>query len=117
MKQLFNAVLIAAMLCACATRPMERPIGLLGDPAPTASATKTIVIEPGTKWVNVTGGDIVNFVVGEKSFAWAFNVARGVSSFELNRVAPPNMLDHRVDAYVAPDPRYLGGDGNERDSN
>ncbi|GAB3549466.1 hypothetical protein GCM10027343_31270 [Noviherbaspirillum agri] len=115
MKPRVTTFIFAIALSACAYLPAERPIALLGDPAPPASASTTIVIEPGTRWVNVTGGDIVNFVVGGKSFAWAFNVAKGVSSFELNRVAPPNMLDHRVDVYVAPDPRYIGGGGNERD--
>ncbi len=115
MQRFFVQLFACFLLGACAGRPPERPIALLGDPAPPEAATQTIVITPDTKWVNVTGGDIVKFVVGDKSFAWTFNVARGVGMFELNRVAPPGMLDHRVEAYVAPDPRYLGGDGDDRD--
>lgn len=82
---------------------------LLGMSAPDAAATRTIAITPGTRYVNVTGGDIVKFVVGEKTFTWNFLLPIGMSSFELNRVAPPGLLDHTVTAYVAPDPRYMGG--------
>lgn len=114
MKHLFFCAQVL-LLSACAYQNSERPIALLGDPAPPAAATKSILIQPDTKWVNVTGGDIVKFVVGEKTFAWAFNVASNVDAFELNRVAPPGILDHRVVAYVAPDPRYIGGDGKDND--
>jgi len=115
MKQLFIHLIVAALLSACAHRHIERPVGLLGDPAPPTAATQTIVITPGTKWVNVTGGDIVRFVVGDKSFGWAFNVGSGINSFDLRRVAPPGVLNHRVEAYVAPDPRYIGDGGDDRD--
>lgn len=113
MKQLFINSVVVSLLSACALQNTERPITFLGDPASPATATETIVIYPITKWVNVTGGDTVRFVVGDKSFAWTFSVASGINSFDLSRVAPPGILTHRVEAYVAPDPRYLGGD-NER---
>lgn len=97
------------MLAACAST--THGPSLLGDPAPVAAATRTIVLTPDTRWVNVTGGDIVKFVAGDKAFAWNFDVGAGTSSFDLNRVAPPGTLDHKITAYVAPDPRYIGGDG------
>jgi hypothetical protein len=111
MKQSLVPFIAVALLSACAYQPAERPISFLGDPAPLGAETATIVIQPNTKWVNVTGGDTIKFVTGDKAFAWAFNVATSVKSFELNRVAPPGMLDHRVIAYVSPDPKYMGGDG------
>lgn len=114
MRQLFIHSIVVALLSACALQNPEWPVAFLGDPAPISATTKTIAIRPDTKWVNVTGGDIVRFDAGGKSFAWVFNVARGVHSFDLNRVAPPGMLDHRVTAYVAPDPRYIGGGGRDR---
>lgn len=65
------------------------------------------MITPGTRYVDVEGGEVVRFVVDGKEFAWRFNVApRSVTSFPLNAVAPPGTLDHVVQAYVAPDPRY-----------
>ena len=106
-----SLVLAAAVLTACATR--TNYIALYGQPAPVSAAERTIVITPDTKYVNVTGGETVRFVVGDKSFAWNFFVARTVSNFLLNDVAPPGVLDHPVRVYVAPDPRYLGGDGGD----
>ncbi|RZI41493.1 hypothetical protein EGT07_18095 [Herbaspirillum sp. HC18] len=112
MKRLFIQSIAIALLSACAHSSPERPAKLLGDPAPVEAATKTIVLQPGTRWVNVTGGDIVKFVAGDKAFGWAFNVGSSVTSFDLSRVAPPGILNHPVMAYVAPDPRYIGGDGD-----
>jgi hypothetical protein len=83
-----------------------RPIDLYGDPAPIAAATRTIVITPDTKWVNVQGGEVIKFVVGDQSFAWNFFVGWLVSSFDLALVAPPGLLPHSVIAYVSPDPRF-----------
>lgn len=105
---------LVALLSGCALSPREPPVSFLGDPASPAEATRTIVIKPDTRWVNVTGGETVKFVAGDKSFAWTFNVASSVLSFDLNRVAPPGFLDHPVKAYLAPDPRYLGGNGGHR---
>lgn len=116
MKKLYVLFGVAVLLPACAFSGREVPASFLGDPAPPEAATETIVIHPDTRWVNVTGGDTVRFVVGDKAFAWVFNVATGVEAFDLARVAPPGILNRRVDAYVAPDPRYIGGDGDRSDA-
>jgi len=115
MKYLFLCAQVF-LLSACVSQSPEWPIAFLGDRAPPRAATKSIVIQSDTRWVNVTGGDTVKFVAGDKTFAWAFNVASNIRSFDLNRVAPPGMLDHRVVVYIAPDPRYIGGDGAGRSS-
>ena len=81
-------------------------VTLLGDPASPASASRTIAIYPDTRYVNVTGGEVVKFTVGDKSFAWNFNGRP--TSFDLNAVAPPGLMDHRVRAYIAPNPLYGG---------
>lgn len=109
MKRLFILSVAVGLLSSCAHSRTEAPLSLLGDPAPVEGATVTIEIKPDTRWVNVTGGDTVKFVAGDKAFAWAFNVGTSISSFELGRVAPPGILTHSVRAYVAPDPRYIGG--------
>ena len=80
------------------------PLALLGDPAPLDTATRTIAIHPTTRYINVTGGEIVRFTVGDKSFAW--NFSGRPSSFDLSVVAPPGILDRKVTAYVAPNPLY-----------
>lgn len=104
-------ILAFATLLAFSTPAFAEPrLDLLGNPAPSSAAQRTIVITPDTKWVNVEGGEIVNFVVGDKSFAWDFYVGFTVSSFDLSRVAPPGVLNRRIVAYVSPDPRYRGVD-------
>ena len=80
---------------------------LLGTAVPTQAAQRTIAITPNTKAVNVTGGETVQFTVGDSAFAWKFDVAMTVSSFELNAVAPAGLLAQTVRAYVATDPQYL----------
>jgi hypothetical protein len=94
----------AAVLPAIAANGTE----LFGEPAPAAAAHHTVTITPNTKYVNVQGGDTVQFNVGDKTFAWNFDVARNISDFDLNDVAPPGVLDHAVTAYVAPDPQSAG---------
>lgn len=113
MKRIFTSLLFLALLSACAAQRTELPLPFLGDPIPHSEAEITIEIFPQTKWVNVTGGETVRFVVGDKAFGWAFNVPYGTRPFDLQRIAPPGMLDRPVTAYVAPDPRYLGGDDEQ----
>ncbi len=93
-------------LSACATPPSV--VELYGQPALPSAANRTIVITPEMRYVNVEGGQIIRFVVGDKVFAWNFNTAGTVSSFNLNDVAPSGVLTQPVRAYVAPDPKYIG---------
>lgn len=92
-------------LSACVTRTSY--VDLYGQAAPSTGADYTIVITPATRYVNVEGGQTVNFIVGDKQFAWSFNVARTVHSFDLNEVAPQGLLPRAVRAYVSPDPKYF----------
>lgn len=103
--------LLAMALSACAPMDYSTRIDLLGDPAPLSAATRTIVISPATNAVNVTGGEIVRFVVGDKSFAWNFDGATSAMAFALNLTAPAGVLDHEVFAYVAPNPLDIGNGG------
>jgi len=107
---LSSAVLMVGaltLLAGCASAPR---VELFGTPAPSAAAQRSIVITPETRWVNVEGGEVVNFIVGDKMFAWDFYVGFTVTHFDLNLVAPPGILQQRVTAYISPDPRYRGRD-------
>jgi hypothetical protein len=106
--------ILTMVLVSCTSIGGEPPLDLLGNPAAVGTGEKTIVITPQTRHVNVTGGEIIDFKVGDKAFAWHFFVASTVSAFDLQRVAPPGMLNHSVIAYVAPDPRYCCRDGSGR---
>jgi hypothetical protein len=80
---------------------------LTGDPAELNRATRTIVIRPDTKYVNVTGGEIIKFVVDGKAFAWNFNSMNEIPPFELTLIAPSEVaINHKVLVYVATNPLY-----------
>ena len=105
-KSLIPTVLALTLSLSALSSMAATPLNLLGDPAPAAVADRTITITPDTKYVNVQGGQTVKFDVGGKTFAWDFDGP--VTSFDLNRVAPPDLLDHMVTAYVSPNPLYMG---------
>lgn len=105
-KSLVPVVLALTLSLPALPALAEIPLNLLGDPAPPAAATRTITITPGTKYVNVEEGEIVKFEAGGKSFAWNFDTAENVMSFDLNRVAPPGMLGQKVTAIISPSPTY-----------
>ncbi|HAT30884.1 MAG TPA: hypothetical protein DCW29_08555 [Janthinobacterium sp.] len=99
---------VAVLAAACvAPAHAALPTKLIGEPAPLSSATRTIWINPGTRWVNVQGGETVKFVVGNSAFAWDFNGATNAGSFDLNQIAPRGALRRPLRAYLAPDPLYL----------
>jgi hypothetical protein len=101
---LFLTVLPLALLAGCGS--VAPRADLLGDSAPASAAMRSVAVTPNTRWVNITSGETVNFLVDDKSFAWNFNVAPTVSSFALNQMASPGLLRREVRVYVGPDPRY-----------
>ena len=108
MKSKFPFRGVAALLLSGATlSALALPrIDLLGDAAPESAAVRTVMITPATKHVNVVSGETIKFIVGDKSFAWSFQVPVTVPSFDLNRIAPAGVLDHQVRAYVERNPTY-----------
>lgn len=102
-------MLLVLFLTAClAPMDLAKKITFWGDPATTSFADRTIIINQNTTYVNVTGGEIIRFIVADKAFAWNFD-GSGSYNFDLMLVAPQGMLDHKVMAYVQPDPRFGGG--------
>lgn len=80
---------------------------LLGEPAPLASATRTVTIGSNTKYVKVTSGEVVKFVVGDKEFAWSFDTNIGDRGFDLSQIAPPGVVTQPVRTYLVRDPSYV----------
>ncbi|SNT30825.1 Heavy-metal resistance protein CzcE [Noviherbaspirillum humi] len=99
------ALLGLALLSGCAS-PTIGP-DFYGAPAAVSQINRTIAIHPDTRWVNAEGGETINFVTPGGTFAWQF-FATAPRRFDLNFVAPPGMLDHRVEAFISPDRRYIG---------
>lgn len=97
----------------------DRAISNLGTPvrdgvparAPQArSADRTIEIDADTKHVNVQGGELVRFIVGDNTFDWLFDTYATSPVFQLKDIAPSGMLgDREVKVYVSPDPLYSTG--------
>lgn len=84
-------------------------IELLGTPDPHTTVDRTIAVGPNTQYVNVTGGEIIAFVVKNKSFSWHFNGANGITSFKLKQIVPNGIsLERDVNVYVAPDAKRVG---------
>jgi hypothetical protein len=98
---------IGLAAAALAAHAIPRPVNLLGDSVPVVDATRTVVIDPSTKYVNVTEGDVVKFVDKGHEFAFKFD-SPVASAVDLRRVAPPGALDHHVIAYVAPNTDTMG---------
>lgn len=113
MRNVFRAGALAActtiILSACAIGGQWGelpPVSLLGQQVDDTAATQVVIIHPNTRWANIESGQIVRFIIGTKTFTWAFNNSQTIASFDLNRVTPPGLLDHRVTVFLTPDPKY-----------
>jgi hypothetical protein len=103
-KSLIPAVLALTLSLSALSSMAATSPNLLGDPSSATAADRTITITPDTSYVNVIGGQTVQFNEGGKTFTWDFDGP--VASFDLNRVAPSGVLDHAVTAYVSPNPIF-----------
>lgn len=81
-----------------------RPVSLIGAAASEGSSTRTVVIQPDTKFVRVVSGQTVKFVSGEKSVIWHFDGPEGY--FELAQITPEGFIDHGVSGYIDSNPLY-----------
>ncbi|HEY8099494.1 MAG TPA: CzcE family metal-binding protein [Burkholderiaceae bacterium] len=107
---LFTAIIFITLLPAACVSPtgVKPRVDLLGDPSTPSAATRTIVIHDNTRYVNVTGGEIIKFVVGDRAFAWNFDNTQELAPFSLTLIAPPDVTFARdVTVYVAPNPLYV----------
>lgn len=114
MKHPFLALTVAAaMVCAACESPknaMTRADSF-GNPAPASAAARAVTITPNTYYVEVADDETVKFIVGDKSFAWTFDGPSDGYAFDLERVAPPGLFTHKVEAIVAANPLVVGGPG------
>jgi hypothetical protein len=98
--KLFVPTLAALALSAASLSAAALTFGdLYGEPADASAAERTIVVTPGTKFVNVKHGEVVKIVAGGKEFAWAFDGLP--QAFDLAKVAPSGAIDHSVRVYIA----------------
>jgi Heavy-metal resistance protein CzcE len=98
--------MLSVLLAGCANiQSSATDTRLWGSPAPAAAATKTIVVTPETKFVNLIGGDIVRFVVGDQSFTWSFDGIYFPASIDMSKVSN-GLLQRPLTAYVESNPMY-----------
>ena len=81
--------------------PMKNTVEPYGNAIPVEAATRQIALTADTKWINVTRGDSVNFMVDGKSFAWNFYTLRSETSFNLAVIAPKDINVQQIRVYVA----------------
>lgn len=77
-----------------------------GSPETPDAATRTVTLTAATKAVNVSNGDTVKFVDGERSFTWHFDTRRDSASLSLAAIAPGDSMLQNVRVYVASNPLY-----------
>jgi hypothetical protein len=100
------AVLALGPLTAFAHDADSRVNPALGNAAQATAATHAVVIQTGTKSVNVDQGDVVTFQVAGQTFTWLFDTMRSGVSFDLAEIAPHGLDTQGVRVYVAPNPLY-----------
>jgi hypothetical protein len=94
MKTFVRAVAVLALSAASLSAVALTFGDLYGEPAKASAAERTIVVAPGTKFVNVKHGEVVKIVAGGKEFAWEFDGL--LQPFELAKIAPQGAVDHSV---------------------
>jgi hypothetical protein len=103
MKKLMLTAAVAAMIGGAGAALADTGIStnLLGEPARDgATADRTMSLDSSIRYITVTQGETVKFVVNGKEFSWVFD---GVpSSFNLDQVAPAGTFDHTVRVTVEP---------------
>lgn len=110
MQKLITAGLLALTCSSFTLSACAADSSLLGQgQVPAGYADRTVVVGADTKYINVERGDVVKFVVGDKSFSWSFTAPTTISEINLSEVAPAGMLNHEVKAYIKHIPVYDGG--------
>jgi hypothetical protein len=100
------SVIAAAVLSLSAVAAPGARFDVYGSAAPVSAAQRSVTITPGTRFINVNGGETVRFNVNGQSFAWDFTVGQNVSAIDMRRIAPPGLIDRKLVIYVTPDLRY-----------
>lgn len=104
-KPILTSVLALVLATAAfAAQANDKEARLLGEPVPvtpTTPVTRVIIITANTAYVNVTYGDIVQFVIDNKPFVWDFDGNRAVNDMDLAKIAPAGMVKQPVRVYIA----------------
>jgi endonuclease YncB( thermonuclease family) len=100
------ALALAASAFSLNTQAADVNAKLYGTPAPAAAAQRAIEINPGTKYVQVSSGETVTFLIDGQQFTWTFRLYRQEGALALSAILPDALQAGDVMVYVATDPIY-----------
>ncbi|KDP87185.1 heavy metal resistance protein CzcE [Cupriavidus sp. SK-3] len=102
------AVSVLGIVSACA--PLQPASAVLfGSAAPVDTATRTISLTPGMKYLRVDSGETIAFRAGSRTVGWTFTEAiGGRSSVELSVIFPDLPEAKGIRVIIAPSPLYRG---------
>ena len=80
---------------------------LLGDRVTGNYADHVVEITPNMGSVNAKHFDTIRFVSNKQSFTWNFDGVSTLREIDLNKIAPPGMLDHTVRVFIETSPKDL----------
>jgi hypothetical protein len=106
MKKFMLTILLAAAAGAAVAAGPGNSAADYGVAAANGPASKRIAVGPDTRSVNVTDGEVVEFVVDGQSYLWHFQTYPNVNVLALDQIIP---AAKGVKVYVARNPLYKNG--------
>jgi len=108
--KLKNILFAASFLTVLSAHAGEIDKSTYGVALPDTAQTERVVeIRPGARWANVTNGQTVKFVVGDKSFKFHVWTMPNVNAFDLDKIAPTDVKAAGIKVYVAGSAQYQAG--------
>lgn len=102
--QSISALVLALTVSLTATAAPAGPVTPspeYGSVAHQESAVRKIVVTPNTKWVNVTNGETVTFVVEGRSFTYSFQTYQYTNLLPMAAIAPADLNVGDIRVYVS----------------
>lgn len=102
-------ILVSGLSLGASANELPGTSADLGSVSPAGLSDRTIIIEPGTRSINVTNGETVTIVVAGQRFTWNVETLPNQGVFNLAQIAPKDLQVSAVQVYVDPNPMYFGG--------
>jgi hypothetical protein len=102
--------LAAAGLASGAAQAMPKPFSPLdaGMLVENTAGDRSIEIGADTRYVNVTNGETVSFLVDGRRFSYTFDAWNSIAAIDLAKIAPSDVKVPQVRVYIAPNPLGQG---------
>ncbi|WP_367395237.1 CzcE family metal-binding protein [Cupriavidus sp. Agwp_2] len=79
---------LVGLASACTSMTPTQTAALFGSPAPVPTASRSITLTPGMKYVKVDSGETVAFKTGSQTVAWTFLEAIHGTSVQMSVIFP-----------------------------